>query len=393
MKTGVVVAVSVLLATLSCGAASVAAQPAPSVSGKAVRVVPCPHAVVDSAAAITDALLAIPPGGTVWLEACTYYIGRPVEVTVPFRGSLRGAGMSKTVITTLPAGATGWEGSFDVLMPNWVTQLDTPGTPGPTLGPSLFHFLAPEDTSSSVLMSDFTIDVTDPVPAPASARAGWFAGSLLAFVTLEGQAFDSAFEAVAMRGAFNPNYGMENSIYGIEVWGELSHWGIDEASEKPMVGSHSVRGCRFEGIGVPYNPGFMMRSQVAVIQNSFVAKLPWDIGIFAVSLEDSDVKIIDNEFELGGLATWGISVGRNDGGTEQVPPRSLVSGNRFKGWGDLGILLWTGANSRVLNNDLDGFTAAVSPIELGLFTSDTLVVGAAPGSVHDLGTNNRIQKQ
>ena len=51
--------------------------------------------------------------------------------------------------------------------------------------------------------------------------------------------------------------------------------------------------------------------------------------------------------------------------------------------------LWTGTHSLVMNNDLSELETTWSPIVLGAGTSHSLVM-AAPESVVDLGTDNRI---
>ena len=79
--------------------------------------VPCPSGMVDSSSAIATALQSLAPGGTVHLEACTYYLADPVVVTGSFHGALRGEGVGQTVLTTFPDE----DGIEDVLMVNWIS--------------------------------------------------------------------------------------------------------------------------------------------------------------------------------------------------------------------------------------------------------------------------------
>ena len=120
-------------------------------------VVPCPEDVVDSSAAIQSALENAAPGETVQLEPGTYYIQAGVHVTTAFTGRLRGAGMDKTVITTLP-------GTVVAKVPiSGFAAFN--GGEAPLLT-ALFYFEVPQGQKADIAMSDMSIVVTDPVPAP-----------------------------------------------------------------------------------------------------------------------------------------------------------------------------------------------------------------------------------
>ncbi len=397
MKPRLFLSIAVLLI---CTCFRGTAQPAGQ--SPAQIVVPCPAGVVDSSSAITKALLSVQPGGTVLLEEGKYYLARAVDVTTSFRGKLRGAGMDKTVVTTLPSNAPGWEGKFDVLMPNWISDLDsaTPGTRGPTTGPTLFHFLVPQDGFSDVTISDLTIDVGDPAPAIQSLRGAWFGGVLLALITVEGQKANTDFDRIVFRGA----EGSFNCFYAIEIWGELTHWQDGFfVSDKPMIGAHTIRRCRFEhGTSTSLNPVAMKDSRVTVLENTFTNQVPGIYGgLVALGLDGVSLHVINNDFEISGTGSYSLSVG-DPVSPELNPPECLVSGNRFRGRGQYGIVMWTGQSSMLLNNELADFTVEPRlgtsgiPMFLNAPTNNNLVVGASPGTVLDLGTNNRIvasQKQ
>ena len=352
--------------------------------------VPCPGEGVDSSAAITDALLSLRPGGTVRLQECTYYLSGPVVVTGSFNGALRGAGVGKTILTTL----RDYDGIEDVLMLNWITELDEPGVPGSTFAPTLFHFsLFPPASGSArqascvgrpnrVAMSDLTIEITDPDPAFVSARMDFFGGALLAIITVEGVKVSTDFERLDLKGSPAPSAlcGF-SSLYGIEIWGELSYW-PSYGTRRPMTGQHVLRRSVFEDVCTGYNPAMMARSRVLAVDNRFVN--PGFTAFLLEGLYASNAHVSGNDVELSSDSSFGIYVELSDG--------TLVNKNRIAGLGAGGIYVGSGSRYKILNNDLSDLTvpAGSYAIVLGADTSDSLVVGADPSAVLDLGTNNRI---
>ena len=353
--------------------------------------VPCPSAILDSSPAITNALLSLRPGGTVRLQECTYYLSGPVVVTGSFNGALRGAGMGKTILTTLPDA----DGIEDVLMLNWISDQDNPGVPGPTLAPTLFHFsLFPPashqarrprcgDRPNQVAMSDLTIKITDLHPAFASARAEWFGDALLAIVTVEGVQVSTDFDRIELE-AEHTTFGFGcNASYGIEMWGELSYW-PNYGTRRPMVGDHRLRRSVLKNVCTGYNFGEMVNSRMTVRDNRFLT--PVVDAVDGGDMQASTLHVTHNDIELSG-AYFGIWLLGLKG--------ALVNQNRISGdlgEGGVGINLVSGSRYRILNNDLSDLTvpAGSYAIVLGADTSNSLVLGTDPSSVLDLGTNNRI---
>jgi hypothetical protein len=344
--------------------------------------VPCPDAMVDSSAAIINALQSIGPGRTVRLEACTYYLSAPILITGTFDGALVGAGMGRTILTTLPDA----DGIEDVLMINWVTDLDNPGVFGPTLGPTLFHFSLFGEAPSQVAISNLSITITDPQPAFASARAAWFDGALLAMVTVEGRRVSTDFDQVEMKAARKPDgFPRTNVFYGIELWGELSYWSAGlPGTLNPMVGRHVLRRSVFEGLWNGYNFAEMADSWVMVRQSRF-ANLALDAldAIEGVDMVRSTLHVTQNDIELSGAAS-GIWLRGIDG--------ALVNQNRVRGQAQVGIDVVSGTGYQILNNDLESLEAPPGSYKIVLEpgTSDSLVVGTNPAQVLDQGTNNEI---
>ena len=358
--------------------------------GAADVTVPCPGATVDSSSAITNALLSLRPGGTVRLQECTYYLSGPVVVTGSFNGALRGVGMGKTILTTRPDA----DGIEDVLMVNWITDQDDPGEPGPTLAPTLFHFsLFPPASGSArrasclgrpsrLAMSDLTIEITDPDPAFASKRFDFFGGALLAIITVEGVEVSTDFDRLELKGSPAPlALCGSSSLYGIEMWGELSYW-PSYGTKRPMTGQHVLRRSVFEDVCTGYNAAMMAKSRVLAVDNQFVN--PGFTAFLLEGLYTSIAHVSGNDVELSGDSSFGIWLELSDG--------TLVNKNRIAGLGAGGIYAGSGRRYRILNNDLSDLTVPADSyaIVLGADTSDSLVVGTDPSSVLDLGTNNRI---
>jgi len=339
--------------------------------------VPCPGVMIDSSAAIIAALQSVGPGGTVRLEPCTYYLSAPIVITGTFDGALVGAGMGRTILTTLPDA----DGIEDVLMINWISDLEHPGVRGPTLGPTLFHFSLFGETPSRVAMSNMTITVTDPRPAFASARAAGFGDALLAIVTVEGKWVSTDFDEVALKGR-HTEWGLgSNAFCGIEMWGELSFW-PESGTQRPMVGRHTLTRSLIEGVNTGYNPYEMADSSMMVRHNRFA-----DLAVDAFDggdMEASVLHVSHNLIELAGAPHGGIWIIDADG--------ALVEQNSIAGEAAVGITLAAGRRYRVLNNDLSSLVVppAEPAIVLGTDTSDSLVVGTDPAQVLDLGTNNRV---
>jgi hypothetical protein len=346
--------------------------------GAADVTVPCPGEIVDSSPAITNALLSLRPGGTVRLQECTYYLSGPVVITGSFDGALRGAGMGKTVLTTRPDA----DGIEDVLMRNWISDLDTPGSPGPTHAATLFHFSLFGSKPSRLAMSDLTIEITDLHPAPESARAEWFADALLAIITVEGVRVSTDFDLLELRGVTG-DFGLGgNALYGIEMWGEMSFW-PSFGTLKPMTGDHTVRRSVFDGLpSGGYDAEGMVNSRVMIRENR-AANSTWQSFIVA-AMKASTVHVSHNVIELSGDYALGMWLELLDG--------ALVNQNRISGAGAIGIVAGSGSRYRILNNDVSDLTVPGDSyaIVLGADTSDSLVVGADPSTVLDLGTNNRI---
>jgi hypothetical protein len=344
--------------------------------------VPCPGAMIDSSAAITAALQSIGPGGTVRLEACTYYLSAPILITGTFDGALVGAGMGRTILTTLPDA----DGIEDVLMVNWITDLDNPGVFGPTLGPTLFHFSLFGEAPSQVAISNLSITMTDPQPAFASARAAWFGGALLAIVTVEGKWVSTDFDQVEMKAARKPDgFPGTNVFYGIELWGELSYWSAGlPGTLNPMVGRHVLRRSVFEGLWNGYNFAEVSDSWIMVRQSRF-ANLALDAldAIEGADMVRSRLHVTQNHIELSGAAS-AIWLRGLDG--------ALVNQNRVRGQAQVGIDVVSGASYQVLNNDLESLEVPPGSYKIVLepATSDSLVVGTNPAQVLDLGTNNKV---
>lgn len=340
-------------------------------------IVPCPGAAVDSSPSITNALVSVGPRGTVWLEECTYYLSGPVVVTGSFNGALRGAGMGRTILTTLLDA----DGIEDVLMRNWITDLDNPGSPGPTRGPTLFHFSLFGGKPSQLAMSDLTIAITDLHPAFASARALWFTDALLAIITVEGVKVSTEFDRIELEGTRSNTLAFGSNVcYGIEIWGELSYW-PDYGTKRPMVGDHVVSRSIFKDSSTGYNFGEMVNSRTMVRGNRFVN--PVYDAVDGGDMQASRLHVTHNDIELSGAA-FGIWLLGLKG--------ALVNQNRISGEGGVGIDLVSGSRYEILNNDLRDLTVPADSfaIVLGADTSDSLVVGADPASVLDLGTYNRV---
>ncbi len=159
-----------------------------------------------------------------------------------------------------------------------------------------------------------------------------------------------------------------------------------------MVGTHVFRNCRFEAGITNLNPNSMVNSRITVQDSFLSAEGELAAGLLAAALENTEIKVLHNEFQLAGYGTWGISIG-DYMSPEQYPPHSLIEGNHITGSADAGILLWSGHGSQILNNDLGDLAAAISLILLAGPTSDCLVVGAPAATVLDLGSNNRIEAQ
>jgi hypothetical protein len=339
--------------------------------------VPCPGVVIDSSAAITNALLSIRPGGTVRLEPCTYYLSAPVVVTGTFDGALVGAGMGRTVLTTLPD----VDGIEDVLMLNWITDLDNPGTFGPTLAPTLFHFSLFGNTPSRVAMSGMTIAITDGAPAFASARApGFFNGALLAIVTVEGLRVSTDFDRIEMSGVRASGFPGTNVFYGIEIWGELSYW-PGTGTTSPMEGRHVLRRSAFDGLWNGYNFAEMINSWVMVRDNRF-SNLAYD-AIGGGDMTASTLHVTRNDIDLSD-ATFGIWLLGVKG--------ALVNQNRISGQAQIGIDVLSGSDYQILNNNLEGLAVPPGSFKIVLEpdASNSLVIGTDPALVLDLGTNNRV---
>jgi hypothetical protein len=364
-----------LLAMALCAPAALAGGPH-SQPGKIV--VPCSTA--DSSQALADALNAIPPGGTVFLKACTYYLSGPVQVTGSFRGRLKGSGKGKTLITTLPDA----DGIEDVLIPNWITNLDDPDVWGPTYGPTLFHFHTPEGMASDIRMSDLTIEITDPDPAFASARAGWFANALLAIITIDGQRVDTRLERLELKGAQTATWIGSNVFYGVEMWGTLD-WSVpldEPLGPNPMVGRHVIARSHFEDLWVGYNTTEMIDSKVRMEGNTLInpSNCGFVVGGYTVNTRN---RVAHNRIELSNDFAVGICLGGERGLTVQ---------NRISGHGWSGIYLSSATRTGVVANDVSGLTVAPdgARVYLEASTSKNLVVVRDEEDVLDLGTDNRI---
>jgi hypothetical protein len=233
-------------------------------------------------------------------------------------------------------------------------------------------------------MSDLTIGITDLHPAFASARAGWFSDALLAIITVEGVEVSTDFERIELEGTRSGELVFGTNVcYGIQMWGELSYW-PDYGTKRPMVGDHLVSRSVFQELSTGYNFGEMTDSRMTVRDNRFVN--PVFDAIDGGDLQASRLHVTHNDIELSG-AYFGISLLGLKG--------ALVDQNRVGGdlgEGGVGINLVSGSRYRILNNDLSALTvpAGSYAIVLGADTSNSLVVGADPATVLDLGTNNRI---
>jgi hypothetical protein len=251
--------------------------------------------------------------------------------------------VGRTVLTTLPDDEDGVE---DVLMLNWISDLDNPGTPGPALAATLFHFSLFGKKPSRLGMSDMTIEITDLHPAPESARAAWFADALLAIITVEGVRVSTDFDRLELRGVTG-DFGLGgNALYGIEMWGEMSFW-PSFGTLKPMTGDHTVRRSVFDGLPFGgYDAEAMVNSRVMIRENH-AANSAWQPFV-VTTMKASTVHVSHNVIELSGDYAYGMWLELLDG--------ALINRNRISGAGAIGIYAGSGRRYRILNNDLDDLT-------------------------------------
>jgi predicted secreted protein len=250
--------------------------------------------------------------------------------------------MGKTILTTFPDA----DGIEDVLMRNWISDLDHPGSPGPTLAPTLFHFSLFGRRPSRIAMSDMTIEVTDLHPAFGSKRAEWFTDALLAIITVEGVRVSTDFDRLELRGVTG-DFGLGgNALYGIEMWGELSFW-PSFGTLKPMTGDHTVRRSVFDGLrSAGYDAEGMVNSRVMIRENRAVNST-WQ-SFLVTTMKASTVHVSHNVIELSGDYAYGMWLELLDG--------ALINRNRISGAGAIGIYAGSGRRYRILNNDLDDLT-------------------------------------
>jgi len=137
----------------------------------------------------------------------------------------------------------------------------------------------------------------------------------------------------------------------------------------------------FKEFSTGYNFGEMVNSRMMVRDNQFVN--PVYDAVDGGDMQASRLHVTHNDIELSG-AYFGIWLLGLKG--------ALVSQNRICGEGGVGIDLVSGSRYKILNNDLRDLTVPADSfaIVLGADTSDSLVVGADPASVLDLGMNNRV---
>ncbi len=83
-----------------------------------------------------------------------------------------------------------------------------------------------------------------------------------------------------------------------------------------------------------------------IIGSGFSNVTDYSAGILAGTLESARIQVLDDEFDLSGNGTWGISIGYCLG--EEPTNVSQITGIRTSGAGELGIPLRTGGFARIL---------------------------------------------
>jgi len=218
-------------------------------------VVTCPGGLVDSSDAIEAALNDAAPGETVYLEPCTYYLTRAVEVRKDFQGALVGGGKDLTTIEILPGA------KIDGV------RIDAAG--GMRFS-TLFLFEIPEQ--GAVTLSDLSIVVTDPEPAGhQQLNRTWWYGSLYNLVVIDGPRVDTTIERVGFHGGPGGFFGV-NVAHASHIFG-----GYDGTAVELMAGDHILTECDFSWTGVTYNPFLGRDATFTVTDNTFTDILygPW----------------------------------------------------------------------------------------------------------------------
>jgi hypothetical protein len=276
-----------------------------------VTAVPCPNdPAVDSGPCIQMMLEAAAPGGTVKLEAGTYYLATPILVDTAFNGALRGAGRDKTFIKVMP-GATIASSSFAKIEPVFFPH---PGFASPA--PVFFNFQIPKGEAASISMSDFSIIVTDPAPG---AWEGGSSGPLMSLITVNATSADTTFERLRLVGAeFGeqaPGVPDHNVWVGIHLFG---------CNPEFMSGSHVLKDCVIEHVNMPYNPFLLRDGTITVSDNRFISV---SNGMYLEDFSNCTATVTGNV--VSGVAWTGVTVLSNNTLPPEKPSRFLVRANHI----------------------------------------------------------------
>jgi hypothetical protein len=309
--THIIVAVLLILSTIAFGTNSRVEARRLSTT----HVVPCPHQEVDSSGAIKAALEAAGQDEVVSLEACTYYLAKPIWVQTPFHGALRGAGKDLTVFRILPGAKI----------------KGIPMEPFGGLNSVLFFFDVPPGQAADITVSDFSIVVTD--PAPGSDQQGDFGDyqDALAFmVEVSGTDVNTTFERLRLAGAPGNLFGRFNVAWAILMYGY---------KDSPMKGDHSISDVNFDNVLQTYTVSQWNDSKIKVTNNTFTNALR---GPLIADCSNCQAEITSNKigpfygYSFEGSPFDGIGVFIQQG-LEQAPDKPssfLVTGNAIEVFGE-----------------------------------------------------------
>jgi hypothetical protein len=213
------------------------------------RVVPCPGNDSDSSAAIQSALNSASPGETIQLEAGTYYLYKPVQVSTAFKGALKGAGMDKTIISIHPD--------------HPIEAINLPSFDGPeNLGSVLFQFNIPLGLTGDVSVTDLSMIVTQANPCQADYLSNH---DLWEFVMINGDTVNTRFERLRIRGGPGNTWGEYNNNVGIILWPYI----YPTDTTVFMKGDHILKDCEFESMPIGYYATQIRDGKITLSDNKF----------------------------------------------------------------------------------------------------------------------------
>ena len=309
--------------------------------------------------AISSALLSAGPGDVVKLGAGTFYLNKSVIIE-SFSGTLKGAGIGKTVVRTAP-------GQIFDLTPNPVlTYVDG----YETKQSAMFLFLQPVDmVQRSVSVSGLSIICDQPSNGwhrgyPSNPETGLnsvggitVANSELTveeIINLDVDFRDIKVDGLEHSSFSSPNGTNFSCTFGVSTNGAAN--GV--VSAKNLEVTNAVFGA---GLFVWVGEGSHIQVSDSVFRNTFV-------GLYADGwhrLTVTGTKVIDNN--RIGMSLWNSPVYLPAGFTNS---EALVSDNSFKDGGVIDIYLDRGTNVSVLDNEFRGATAFTSILAVRQSNSD-----------------------